>query len=292
MEPGNNSVKKIISDIRHELLQIYEEPEIRQLTFILFEEYLGWSKAQLHLAADELLPGPVEESILRATRELSTGKPIQYIIGKSWFSDFILKVNQYVLVPRPETEQLCTLIKSDFEGYTHQPFRILDIGTGSGAIAIDMKRHFKLSDVTAVDISSNALMTAAENALSCNCNINFRRMNIFDQLAWQNLGKFDLIVSNPPYVLDHERKLMHKNVIDFEPAQALFVPDHDPLLFYRSIAGFAVSHLETPGHLYLEINEKFSFEVCELLLSTGFGYAESLEDFHGKQRFIRARLHG
>ncbi len=267
---------------------IYPDQEIRQLTYMLFEEYLGWDKPMVHLSADNPVSGPALNSLLQAAEDLSTGKPIQYIIEKAWFGGLILKVNEHVLVPRPETEQLCDLIKTDLAKLQHGNFSILDIGTGSGCIAISLKSFFGAASVSAIDISVDALETAIMNAAANSCDINFSRADILDRADWSRFGSLSLIVSNPPYVLESEKNIMHRNVREFEPAGALFVSDGDPLVYYRAIAGFAEKHLEERSSLYFEINERFGEEVCELLRSHGFREAETLPDFHGKARFVKA----
>jgi release factor glutamine methyltransferase len=288
MEPAGSLVKNLLQHFEQKLAGIYPDQEIRQLTYILFEEYLGWQKTRVHLSLEVEIPGPVMKIFNRALGQLCAGKPVQYVIGKSWFNGTLLKIDANVLVPRPETEELCSIIKTAHQGMVNHQFSILDVGTGSGCIAIDLKKHFLHSDVTALDISPGAIGIAGENAGSNHCEISFIHADILDQAKWTELGKYHIIVSNPPYVMEHEKIRMHRNVSEYEPAQALFVADNDPLAFYRAISGFAVSHLIPPACLYFEINERLGQEVSELVRSFGFEDVSILQDFHGKERFVSA----
>ncbi|MCX6305578.1 MAG: peptide chain release factor N(5)-glutamine methyltransferase [Bacteroidetes bacterium] len=290
MEQAGNLVKNLIKEFHQRLARIYPEQEIRQFIYILFEAYLGWPKTRVHVSLDARVPELAMNAFVKALEELADGKPVQYILGQAWFNGTMLKVDRNVLVPRPETEELCAMIRMGYPGRHNHPASILDIGTGSGCIAIDLKKYFQHSEVTAVDISTGALEIAKGNASSCHCDISFVHADILDEADRATLGRFDLIVSNPPYVTEREKTKMHRNVTEFEPAQALFVADGDPLVFYRAIAGFAASHLVPPGYLYFEINEKFGKEVAGLVSSFGFEEVCISLDFHGKERFVSAVL--
>ncbi len=290
MEPARCLVKNLIRDFHRKLTGIYPDQEVRQFIYILFEEYLGWDKARVHLSHDAGIPEKTADLFNLALEELYTGKPIQYIIGKTRFNGWVLKVDSKVLIPRPETEQLTSIIKAGYPEKRGWPDSVLDIGTGSGCIAIDLKKHFSQAVVTAMDISVGALITAELNARNNHCVISFFHGNILDQSTWPDLGKYDLIVSNPPYVMEREKLQMHRNVVEFEPAVALFVEDQYPLVFYKAIAGFAAGHLVARGRLYFEINEQFGNEVCELMQSSGFENIALQNDFHGKERFVSGSL--
>ncbi|MFZ4522906.1 MAG: peptide chain release factor N(5)-glutamine methyltransferase [Bacteroidales bacterium] len=290
MEQSHKTVKNLVLEFRDKLGPIYSVQEITQLTYILFEEHLGWKKTMVHLAFNDDIPLPALMLFNNALEELYTGKPIQYILGKSWFNGMALKVNQDVLVPRPETEELCSIIKTDLAGKQMKAISILDIGTGSGCIAIDLKRFFAHAEVSAVDVSAGALDVAKENAISSQCAISFIHADILNEKDWDHLGTYDLIVSNPPYVLEGEKLQMHNNVLQHEPGMALYVSDDDPLLFYRVISGFAFSHLRPLASLYVEINEKFGREICQLTELQGFRDVKVMNDFFGKQRFVSAVL--
>ena len=279
-------VKNVIGDFDDTLKGIYPATEIRQFVYILFEEYLGWQRTKLHLSPDAEIPDHTMNLFTMALSELVKGKPVQYILNKTWFDGIRLKVDEHVLIPRPETGELCSNIKSDQSRNMNRHISILDIGTGSGCIAIDLKKYFSLAQITAVDCSADALDIAAENARANDCTVFFKQADILDQLQWTMFGNFNLIVSNPPYVLDSEKTAMQRNVTEFEPDQALYVRDQDPLVFYRAICGFAASHLVSQGSLYVEINEKFGREVSELFSSFGFKEVRIMVDFFGKERFV------
>jgi release factor glutamine methyltransferase len=224
----------------------------------------------------------------RSLEKLKAGTPIQYILGEAWFNGIRLKVDQRVLIPRPETEELCALINDDLAKSGLGNFEILDIGTGSGSIAIDLKRRFPEAQVTAIDISRDALSLAEENARALLCDIKFRLVDILSLPDQKSLGKFDLIVSNPPYVTESEKLNLPLNVSGFEPPTALFVSDDNPIIFYKAISHFATEHLKGLGRLYFEINEKFGSEIQKTLTETGFGQVEVICDLNEKPRFVRA----
>ena len=201
-----------------------------------------------------------------------------------------MSVTPDVLIPRPETEELVDLIVKNNGNFKDGHVSVLDIGTGSGCIAISLKLSFPASSVFAVDRSLNALKVAMENAESHRCRIEFFNIDVFEKKGWQGLPLFDLIVSNPPYVLESEKLMMGENVVRYEPAEALYVPDDDAFKYYAVIAELALLHLSRPGLLYLEINERFGFDIATLLLQTGFSKAEVIKDINGKDRFIMAEL--
>ncbi|MCX6267128.1 MAG: peptide chain release factor N(5)-glutamine methyltransferase [Bacteroidetes bacterium] len=290
MEPRPFLVENLIWRFRRKLAGIYPDPELRQLIYILFEEYLGWDKIMVHISLHVEIQEPELTLFNQALNELYTGKPIQYITGKSVFNEIVLKVDSNVLIPRPETEELCSIIKADDQEIKNKEISILDIGTGSGCIAIDLKKYYPYSCVTAVDNSIEALSVAKDNAVSNHCKISFIHADILNQTDWPHLGRHQIIVSNPPYVLESEKKQMHRNVLDFEPKQALFVSDNDPLLYYKAISVFAVTHLTAPAYLYFEINEQFGAAISAFLYNLGFEDVHVLPDFHGKDRFVAAKL--
>jgi release factor glutamine methyltransferase len=195
-----------------------------------------------------------------------------------------------VLIPRPETEELCSIIAAENPHFRFRDVSCLDIGTGSGCIAISLKKSFPYWSVTGVDISAEAAETARRNAERNNCDIRVEVLDITREASWSVLGRFDLVVSNPPYVTELEKSRMQPNVLHHEPAVALFVADHDPLLFYRTIADFCNRQMTRPGLLYLEINERFGKEVRDLLHEKGFTKARIIRDFHGKERFVSAEV--
>ncbi len=218
-------------------------------------------------------------------KRLLTHEPVQYVTGTAWFYGMQFKVNWDVLIPRPETEELVQkameIVRSDFQQY-----KILDIGTGSGCIAIALKTHLPDAEIYASDISEKALKIAELNAKTNNTEIHF----IKDNILQSNINEqFDLVISNPPYVTEKEKQAMLKNVLDFEPHSALFVPDNDAMKFYDAISEFAKTHLHPSGHLLFELNEAYKDEVCSLLEKANFINIESFKDINNKWRIIKVQ---
>lgn len=213
-------------------------------------------------------------------------EPMQYVLGEAWFYDFFLEVNHSVLIPRPETEELVQLI---LQSYKHKPaVRILDIGTGSGCIAIALAKHLPQSQVYAIDVSEKALEVAKQNAISNKVSIQFEQADILN-FTTPGFPKFDLIVSNPPYITLDERTQMHPNVVNYEPANALFVTNQDPLQFYKAIVKFAETHLLAQGQLFFETNTAFANEVVKLLVASGYDQSALVKDMSGNNRIVYAR---
>ena len=236
------------------------------------------------LRQESELPDFAPECIADIIACLQRHEPLQYIVGKARFHGHQFKVTPAVLIPRPETEQLVDLIIDENPG---SDLRVLDMGTGSGCIAISLARALKFAQVDALDISRDALAVARENAAALKVKV---RLFESDMLSPQPPATYDIIVSNPPYVCWSERDAMDNNVKDYEPGQALFVPDNDPLMFYKAIAPYAAQSLARGGSLYLEINQRFGNEVKRLLEQNGFGEVRIIDDSYGKTRFVAAKL--
>ncbi len=290
MENKPISVRMIFDEFRQKLAKNYQQEEIMQIVYILFEEWMDWPKANVLIERQKVLIGEEVQRLREALGELQKNKPIQYIIGVSHFLDTLIKVREGVLIPRPETEELVSLILNDYYHRQYENLPLMDIGTGSGCIPVAIKKKIPCFDITAIDVSLAALNVAKENSVLNECDIKYFLADILDRQQWKNFQGFTIIVSNPPYVTESERLSMHPNVIDYEPKEALFVTDDDPLKFYKAIAEFAFLHLLRPGSLYLEINEKFGMQIREILISSGFDKAEILKDIHNKDRFIRAEV--
>ncbi|HYJ62709.1 MAG TPA: peptide chain release factor N(5)-glutamine methyltransferase, partial [Parafilimonas sp.] len=221
-------------------------------------------------------------------QELINHKPVQYVLNEAWFAGMKFFVDEHVLIPRPETEELVEWIVQN--AFTNSRFSILDIGTGSGCIAIALKNKIKNADVFALDISETALKIAALNAQKNNTDINFSKADILQNQIKINMPLFDVIVSNPPYITKKESAEMHTNVIAYEPHVALFVPDENPLLFYNAISDFALSHLKEKGNLYFEIHENFANDIVNLMQQKGFQSIEIKKDLQQKNRMVKAVL--
>jgi release factor glutamine methyltransferase len=281
------TIGKIIKSFKNNLSEIYPEGEIRAITEMFFEHFFNYSKIDLVLKSTE----PIEEQFVgqldELTKRLKNHEPIQYIIGQSAFYNCILNVNRNVLIPRQETEELVDWIVS--ENKNIRGLEILDIGTGSGCIAISLAKNIKDSIVSAFDISEAALETASKNASKNDVLVDFSKQNILNVGLHAKRGLFDIIVSNPPYVLDKEKEMMQPNVLEYEPGLALFVDDDAPLLFYKAIVAYSLNCLKTNGRLYLEINEAFGKQVAELLIENGFLEVSVKKDINGKNRMVRGK---
>jgi release factor glutamine methyltransferase len=256
--------------------------EAANIAHILMEHLTGMSKMDRIVYKDNPF---LEEAQLQTSLEaLLQHQPIQYVIGKSWFYGLELMVNSQVLIPRPETEELVEWIVKDVK----TPVKILDIGTGSGAIPLALKKELPSAEVWSVDISEGALEVAAANSAQLNLAVHFEQMDILSPA--QQLPAFDIIVSNPPYIRESEQADMEEQVVSYEPRIALFVPDHDALLFYRQIGLLAQEKLTAGGRLYFEINEAFGREVVALLEEQGFINVVLKQDIYGKDRMVRADI--
>ncbi len=266
---------------------LYPSEEIQSFFNILSEKQLNLSRIEIALNPDRGISEEDFEKFQQALFRLKNHEPIQYIIGETEFFWLLFKVNKYTLIPRPETEELVEYIISEQKLITHnsQPITILDIGTGSGCIAISLAKNLSNAEVSALDISKGALKIAKKNAELNKVVIEFLQADI---LKTETLPKqYDLIVSNPPYVRELEKKQMQQNVLKYEPDSALYVKDEDPLLFYRAISQLAKKHLKSNGKLFFEINEYLADELTALLKNEGFQNIEVKKDIFGKDRMIK-----
>ena len=282
-----------ISQIREQmtkaLLPIYGVAESGQMIKMLFEHFCGISGTALVLQKNELLLQGQYDLLMGGIKALSYHVPIQYIIGSAWFAGLNFEVDPSVLIPRPETEELVYIVLSEIKYLqSNNNCRLLDIGTGSGCIAVALKKSLPGWNTEACDILEDALQVARRNATKAGSDVFFINADILKWIEWAQTDLYDVIVSNPPYVCMNEKSQMPSNVLEHEPELALFVPDNDPLLFYRAIAEFAHSHLRQNGKLYLEINESYANEVTRLLKAESFDDIQIRKDFRGKDRFAIA----
>jgi release factor glutamine methyltransferase len=278
-------IKDLRDNMIEELCAIYPENESRLIVNWLVCSVTGWDNAKIALEPDIIPLTPVVSRLKKGMEELMAHKPVQYVTGQAFFYDLELDVNPSVLIPRPETEELVKWICDDNK--TSAELRILDIGTGSGCIILALGRQLNKPELTAIDNSPAALATARRNALKSGLNVHFRQLDILTTKDFIDKQPFNVIVSNPPYVRNSERGFMKPNVLDYEPGQALFVPDEEPLIFYRAIAGFAKKNLAPGGKLYLEINENLGKETLTLFIENGFNDIILRKDLQGKDRMIR-----
>ena len=277
-------LKEAIEQLKNGLAGVAEPQEVQAMMRVIFEDVFNYDQVDVALRQESELPDFAPECIADIIACLQRHEPLQYIVGKARFHGHQFKVTPAVLIPRPETEQLVDLIIDENPG---SDLRVLDMGTGSGCIAISLARALKFAQVDALDISRDALAVARENAAALKVKV---RLFESDMLSPQPPATYDIIVSNPPYVCWSERDAMDSNVKDYEPGQALFVPDNDPLMFYKAIAPYAAQSLARGGSLYLEINQRFGNEVKRLLEQNGFGEVRIIDDSYGKTRFVAAKL--
>ncbi len=280
-----STTAEVFENFKTKLLKSYDVNEAEQVTILVFEHILNYKRIDISLNKEKPIEKKIENQFQEILNQLDSGKPIQYILGYSWFYDMKLIVNENVLIPRRETEELVHWIIRDLEVMTRKDFSIYDICTGSGCIALSLKKKFPQCNIVATDISSAALAVAKANSEMENLPLQFLEMDALNMTIKANP---DIIVSNPPYVLSSEKALMERKVTDFEPALALFVPDNDPLIFYRKIASWAYTNLVSGGKLYFEINESMSEEINNLLTETGFNRIDRRKDLQEKFRMFRA----
>ncbi|VAW27372.1 Peptide chain release factor N(5)-glutamine methyltransferase [hydrothermal vent metagenome] len=270
------------------IVRLYPQREAENMANMLIRHYFGLSRTMQQLQIDKRLSESEMLIIDKAVKRLLTAEPIQYVVGSTEFYGLELDASPEVLIPRPETEELVDIIIKDNR---NDNVDILDIGTGSGCIALALKNTYAKSRVTAIDISEKALALARKNAENLNLKVDFRQCNILDAEACSTVleKKFHIIVSNPPYVLQKEKAQMADNVLKYEPPLALFVEDDDPLLFYRKIIRFAERSLRPNGKLYFEINENYAEATASLFDKDTFDIPETMTDVHGKVRFLVVR---
>ncbi len=278
-----------IAYMRHTLEGYYPPGELNAMIRLIMERVCDIQPYQFYLCKGRELSGEEKTTIRDIVERLTTYEPIQYILGKTDFCGIEFSVTPAVLIPRPETEELVGMIVRD---YPQGGIDVLDIGTGSGCIAVSLGELLSGSRVSALDVSAEALDVARKNALDNNVEVFFYETDILQPLvaAGSIETTFDVIVSNPPYVMEKEKAGMEKNVLGYEPSLALFVPDDDPLLYYRHIARFARQKLKEKGRLYLEINAQMGDAIVDNLRMMKFGGVELLRDLSGKDRFIKAEI--
>jgi len=282
-------IKEYRSHFIQELTPVYDASEAESFFYLILEEKQQLKRIDLALNPDLIISNgemAVWDSILAS---LKKEIPIQYLLGKTSFYGLDFEVNANVLIPRPETEELVDwIIKEDLKIPRLQDIKILDIGTGSGCIAISLAKNIPNAQVFAIDVSENALATARKNAERNKVSVNFIQQNI---LVTEDLGQqFDIIVSNPPYVRNLEKEEIKKNVLEHEPHLALFVDDHDALVFYKKIAELARKNLSEKGQLYFEINQYLGKEMVDLLEKMNFKNIELRKDIYGNDRMIRGSV--
>lgn len=282
-------LKELHTAFQQELYLLYDSEEINSFFFILTEEFFSINRLNLALRPDVEITEKQAEKLIAALADLKQEKPVQYITGKAYFFDLEFEVNEFTLIPRPETEELAEWILKDFTD-KKDTIKILDVGTGSGCIAISLAANLKNANMYAVDISEGALETAYRNAQTNKVLVSFSKADVLKGLTISGIGEgeLDMLVSNPPYVRELEKGEMRNNVLKYEPDSALFVPDNNPLLFYEKIAKEAMRLLKPTGALYYEINQYLAEETKELVSNIGFTDMELKKDIYGNYRMLKA----
>jgi release factor glutamine methyltransferase len=265
------------------LYDIYDDREAQSIADWVMEELTGWQKIDRILNKKVPLSTPHLERLEQITNELMAHKPVHYILHQSWFMGMKLYVDENVLIPRPETEELVVWASSEWG----RASRALDVGTGSGCIAISLKKKFPEAVVTACDISEGALKVAERNAKEQNAEIEFLQIDFLNKEERDKLAMFDIIVSNPPYIAAQEKHEINKHVVDYEPHTALFVPDNDSLVFYEALADFGLTHLQPNGFMMMEIHYQKGNAVKQLFESKNYN-VEVRQDMQGKDRIVKS----
>jgi release factor glutamine methyltransferase len=285
------TTQQAYNDFLREVNKVYELSEAINISDWVFENTTGLKRLERSLQKNSELQTDKLIQLKKYEEELLKHRPVQYVINEAWFYKMKFYVNEYVLIPRPETEELVEWIVEDVrnkicEGHDRK-FKILDIGSGSGCIPISLKKNLENAQLTSIDVSAKALEVANRNALALNTPVNFIQQDFLDENLWDTLHRYDVIVSNPPYIPENEKENLAINVAAFEPAIALFVPDNNPFIFYEHIAKFAVSHLRTNGDVYTEIHENYRREVQKIFAENNFK-TEIKKDMYGKERMLKA----
>ena len=278
--------------LRQSLTPLYGERESTFIADLVLEQVTGWSKEYARMQPDAELSPPMAEYIDLHLKDLLRWRPVQYVLGEAWFMNMRFKVDERVLIPRPETEELVewvtSAVKEEMMGRIGQR-RILDIGTGSGCIPIALKSTLSEASIWSLDASEDALALARENARILRADVHFLHVDVLDDRSLPEIPEVDIIVSNPPYVLENDRADMRPNVIDWEPHMALFVEGSDPLLFYHRIAELGLMKLSERGQVFVEIQETMSDAVVSLFRARGYREIEARRDLSGRDRMVKAR---
>lgn len=278
-------MKQLVNYITSELQGFFPEEELREVAYWIVEESTGMTRTEILFGCKDTKKNVNEQEIAHILQKLRANEPIQYIFGHTEWMGLDLSLTPATLIPRPETAELVEWILQMAD--KNQPLKVLDIGTGSGCIALALKKRAPMWSVTGLDISQEALEVAKENAVRNHLEVNWLQADILSPNANSRLPIADIIVSNPPYICNSEKKDMQARVLDYEPHSALFVPDDDPLLFYRQIAQlFSQKGEAEKGLLFFEINEAYGNEVCAMLRAMGYTDVQLKNDMYGKPRMV------
>ncbi len=282
------TIQLVYRQLLAQLYEIYDRREAGNIADWVIEHVTGQQKIDRIVYKDLPVSAAQQTQLIKIAAELLHHRPVQYVLGEAWFMDMKLAVNEHVLIPRPETEELVEWMVNDIKKSGSKKVSLIDIGTGSGCIPIAVKKKMPNSAVFAVDVSGEALQVAKLNRIQQKVPVDFLQLDFLNEKEWDRLGKYDIIVSNPPYIKESEKTEIKDNVLKYEPYLALFVPDEDALLFYKAIAKFSRKHLEAGGSVYVEINEALGEEVAEVFEQNGFSNIILKKDLQGKDRMVRA----
>lgn len=280
------TVNEMMNRFGEKLNDVFSDREKRHISKMFMMHYMNQDGTDLLLNRKQEVAEDVVQKLEKAIEKINSGKPVQYVLGHMYFNDLKLKVDSRALIPRPETEELALWISKMWK---HDSPKLLDVGTGSGCIALTVKDEIPKSNVFGVDVIQNAIDLARENAEQLKLDVKFDFANALKLEAYSRY-KWDVIVSNPPYIPIEEKDEMNDHVVDYEPDTALFVPNDNPLLFYRAITLYAKTHLVPKGSLFFEVHEEMAKDVEKLLISNGFSQVEIRKDLQGKDRMIHAQF--
>jgi len=283
------TIEQAYFEFTEKLKAIYADREAENISDWVFENVTHLKRWERREHKNQELKESDLKKIKTFLKDLLQHKPVQYVLNEAWFYKMKFFVEENVLIPRPETEELVEWIITDFkQGKNSKPINIIDIGTGSGCIPIALKKELSNSNITAIDVSEKALLVAKKNADNLNATIHFLQIDFLDKNGWKRLQLYDTIVSNPPYIPINEKEILSKNVTDFEPGIALFVENNDPYIFYKKIAEFAKTHLKESGKIYVEVHEEYAKDVKTIFENAGY-LAEIKKDIYGKERMVKAK---
>jgi release factor glutamine methyltransferase len=271
---------------------LYENREAATIAGMVMEFITGKSKMDRWLQKNEPLSIEALKRLEKYSKELLTGKPVQYVLGEAWFAGMCLAVNEHTLIPRPETEELVNLCTNwaTTNKIQDAPLQILEVGTGSGCIAIALQQKMPAAIITAIDISAEAIEVATINAAKYNAPIQFKTVDFLDEARWPEMGNYDIIISNPPYIADNEKESMAGHVLDFEPHTALFVTNKNPLIFYTALANFGNKYLHKNGALFVEINQALGLQTKDVFVQANYTTLLKKDLFDNDRMIVATKL--
>ena len=283
------TIRDASTELKEKLTLIYSKSEAENITELVIEHITGTNRSERISDKNKQLNESQDEALLKSIQRLLQHEPVQYVINEAWFCGMKFYVDNNVLIPRPETEELVEWIISNLK-FPINTLTILDIGSGSGCISIALKRKLRKAEVWSCDVSPGALTVAKRNAETLSADLKFIQLNFLDEKERNNLPQFDIIVSNPPYVPEKNKYQMSPNVLEYEPRIALFVPDNDPLIFYKTIAEFGKKHLNDNGTIFVELHEDYAKETAEHYQNENYN-TEIKMDMQAKERMLFAKRH-